>query len=283
MSDITDFLNSKAYSQCTIESYRRLLGLAEREIGDLLRLTPEQLRYWLYKHNDWGDNHRWVAYCAIRSYLRWRCGDSHPALNLKIKRRDTAPQRFLGDDSVVKILESFNTATPKGKRDLAIFCVLLDTGLRCSEVCNLEIKYLDLDACHLFVIIKGGKWGNATFSDYTRQVLIAWLAERKRIVSKSFRYVFCSVGGNTPGNKLTRDGLKVIVRGWAKNAGLSKLSPHDLRRTFAIMTTRNGAPSRIVQIAGRWSSIEMVERYTRGLTIDDIKPYLPIPRLVGLD
>lgn len=282
MSDITDFINSKPYSQCTIESYTRLITRAFNELGDLKTITADGLRQWLNKP-DWGDNHRWVAYCAIRSFLRWRYGDYHPALRLKIKRRETPPQRFLNDDNVKKLMESFNTGTPKGKRDLAIFCVLLDTGLRCSEVCNLEIKHLDLDNCHLSVIIKGGKWGNATFSPYTRQVLISWLAERKRFVSKSFRYVFCSIGGNTPGRKLTRDGLKTIMRGWAKHAGIAKLSPHDLRRTFAIMATRNGAPSRIVQIAGRWSSIEMVERYTRGLTIDDIKPYLPVTHILGLD
>lgn len=282
MSDITDFINSKPYSQCTIESYTRLITRAFNELGDLKTITADGLRQWLNKP-DWGDNHRWVAYCAIRSFLRWRYGDYHPALRLKIKRRETPPQRFLNDDSVKKLMESFNTSTPKGKRDLAIFCVLLDTGLRCSEVCNLEIKHLDLDNCHLSVIIKGGKWGNATFSPYTRQVLISWLAERKRFVEKSFRYVFCSIGGNTPGRKLTRDGLKTIMHGWAKHAGIAKLSPHDLRRTFAIMATRNGAPSRIVQIAGRWSSIEMVERYTRGLTIDDIKPYLPVTHILGLD
>jgi len=282
MSDITDFINSKPYSQCTIESYTRLITRAFNELGDLKTITADGLRQWLNKP-DWGDNHRWVAYCAIRSFLRWRYGDYHPALRLKIKRRETPPQRFLNDDSVKKLMESFNTSTPKGKRDLAIFCVLLDTGLRCSEVCNLEIKHLDLDNCHLSVIIKGGKWGNATFSPYTRQVLISWLAERKRFVEKSFRYVFCSIGGNTPGRKLTRDGLKTIMHGWAKHAGIAKLSPHDLRRTFAIMATRNGAPSRIVQIAGRWSSIEMVERYTRGLTMDDIKPYLPVTHILGLD
>lgn len=280
MSNITEFLNSKPYSQCTIDSYKRLLTQAVDELGDLQNVTAECLRQWLYSH-DWGDNHRWVAYCAIRSYLRWQYGDHHPALRLKIKRRETPPQRYLDDDSVTKLMESFNTSTPKGKRDLAIFCILLDTGLRCSEVCNLEIKYIDLDNCHLSVIIKGGKWGNATFSPYTRQVLIGWLAERRRIVPKSFRFVFCSIGGITPGCKLTREGLKTIMRGWAKNAGISKLSPHDLRRTFAIMATRNGAPSRIVQIAGRWSSIEMVERYTRGLSIDDIN--LPVTHIIGSD
>jgi integrase len=87
--------------------------------------------------------------------------------------------------------------------------------------------------------------------------------------------VFVGVGGSKPGQRLTTSGLRVIVRKWGDGAGLGQISPHVFRRTFATLATIGGAPSRMVQLAGRWSRIEEVERYTRALTLDRFYDYLP--------
>ena len=73
-------------------------------------------------------------------------------------------------------------------------------------------------------------------------------------------------------------GLQKIVEGWGLRLGV-RLSPHDLRRSFATLATIFGAPSRVVQAAGRWSDIQMVERYTRGLQLGAISPYFPVANL----
>jgi integrase len=80
---------------------------------------------------------------------------------------------------------------------------------------------------------------------------------------------------------LTTGGLRPVMRGWAKSAGIGRLSPHDLRRTFATVAIRLGAPSRIVQVAGRWSRLEMVERYTRTIEAADMDPWFPVNRAMG--
>jgi integrase len=59
-------------------------------------------------------------------------------------------------------------------------------------------------------------------------------------------------------------------------------SPHDLRRSFATLSSRLGAPSRIVQVAGRWSDLKMVEGYTQSLEASDFMPYDPVSRILGL-
>ena len=53
-----------------------------------------------------------------------------------------------------------------------------------------------------------------------------------------------------------------------------------LRRTFATLATENGAPTRVVQVAGGWKSLRMVERYTQALKQDAIKPFSPVDRLM---
>ena len=54
-----------------------------------------------------------------------------------------------------------------------------------------------------------------------------------------------------------------------------------MRRTFATLAIKNGAPTRLVQIAGRWKNIREVERYTRALDAADLEPYSPVGNLFG--
>ncbi len=75
---------------------------------------------------------------------------------------------------------------------------------------------------------------------------------------------------------MTRDGLGCITSTWGDKAGIGMLSPHDLRRTFAVLATRMHAPARVLQVAGRWSNIQMVERYTNAITADDFEEYFPV-------
>ena len=114
----------------------------------------------------------------------------------------------------------------------------------------------------------------ALYSDHTRSRLEDWIKVRPRFAKCSA--VFVGLKGRTPGQRLTRSGLQAIVAAWGKAAALPGLSPHVFRRTFAVLATRAGAPSRILQVAGRWSDINMVERYTRVINMDDIGPYLPM-------
>jgi integrase len=265
-----------SWARETKEKYRRAINLFIDETGDRNDLKPSELSQWLDKH-EWGSSSKWINLNAVKGYIKWRWGENQPALKLKIKRKDAGPQRTLNAQQVKTLLSHFNTNSMKGKRDVAIACLLLDTGLRCTEITNIELKYVDLENKSLNVIIKGGKWGRAVFSDYTKRELIEWV-----IVRTGEKWLFTSIGGNTPGKKLTRSGLQLIVKRWGINSEIGKLSPHDFRRTFATLAIKAGAPSRIVQVAGRWSSIELVERYTQVLEAESIEPYSPVMKAMDL-
>jgi integrase/recombinase XerD len=260
----------------TRDRYRRAINLYICELGDRKDLKASELGQWLDSH-PWGSSMKWITLNAVKGFIRYRWGNKHPALKLKIRRKDSGPQRTLNAEQVKKLLSHFDTTTIKGKRDLAMACLMLDTGLRCSEITNIELKYVDLDNKALMVIIKGGKWGKAVFSAYTTRELIEWI-----IVRTGEKWLFTSIGGNTPGKKLTRSGLQRIIKYWGIESEIGELSPHDFRRTFATLTIKAGAPSRIVQVAGRWSSIELVERYTRVLEAESIEPYSPVMKAMGL-
>ena len=271
---IDEFLATSGYSQSTIINYRKSLNFLLRENSNLKKLTPAIIKKWMDGH-EWGSSMQWVTLGAIRSYFRWRFGEKHPVLKLKIKRLDPPPQRVLNLKQAIALLESFDTSKPKGRRDLAICTLALDTGLRAAELCTLEVKYLDVQERNLMVRIKGGKFAQAVFSEYTANCLLSWLGDRKEITTNSPN-LFLALGGKRGGESITTGGLRVEMRGWAKRAGLKHLSPHDLRRSFAVLSTRRGAPSRVLQVAGRWANIDMVERYTKAIEPQDFDPYFPV-------
>lgn len=272
--DIDRWFSENSFSENTTEKYSRAINQIAAE-HNLETLTTQEFKTFLTRPQ-WGDSQRWLYYCAIKSFLRWRYGANHPALLLKIKRLDTEPQRSLTLEQVITLLASFDTTTEKGIRDLAICSLALDTGLRCSELCNLELSHLHTAICTLFARIKGARWEQACYSEHTARYLENWLSVRKTAANDKLKTVFCALGGNTPGQQLTRCGLSLIVKNWGKKSGLAPLSPHDLRRTFAILSTEAGAPSRLLQIAGRWKDLKMVERYTRNLQLKGFSPYLPL-------
>jgi integrase len=270
--DIETFLSSRPYAENTKDRYRRVLRELVLE-PDIQHWTPPRLLQFIQRPN-WGNSQQCLALEICKVYLRAAFGDDHPALITKLKRVRPKPQRTLTLEIAVILLASFNPHTAKGARDLAIACVALDTGLRVSELARILLAHTDLIARTIQVIVKGGQWQVAIFSPATANVIEKWLSFRKAYPGVNTLFVSTKTG--TP---LSTEGLKAIVKKWGRDIGI-KLSAHDLRRSFATLSTVLGAPSRVVQVAGRWSSIDMVERYTQGLDAHAITPYLPVTRLL---
>ena len=268
--EVQEFLASFPYAEMTKDSYGRVLvQLVELRLD---QLTAAELLSFVCRP-EWGSNMRYVALCACRRFISWRYGPRHAALSARVRPGVARRQRVLTVDLALELLASFDTSHAKGARDLSLAAVALDTGLRCSELCRLALPDVDLDRRVLQVIVKGGQWGSAVFSRETAQYIREWLVFRRPADGVMNLFV-----GSRSGLGLTREGLKKIVRDWGLSIGI-KLSPHDFRRSFATLSTIFGAPSRVVQVAGRWSGIEMVEHYTRDIQAREIEPYLPMARL----
>jgi len=139
MNIIQKFLDEKGYSHATEKSYSWVLSLFFKDhlVSSLGKFSTRDFRNWLDKNSSWGDNMRYLAYCSIRSFLRWKF-ENHPALKYKLRREKTPPQRTLNDKQIEKLYQFFDTSGfgrqgKKGVRDIAIFSMALDTGLRSLE------------------------------------------------------------------------------------------------------------------------------------------------------
>jgi len=273
---LDEFFTAHSWSPETQKGYRRMLTMFLEDVRDPQAMQAVDFKAWLEGHETWGENTRWLAYVAVRNYLRWRYGRQHPALRYRFRRREQGkPQRTLTYEQITRLVESLDTTTVKGRRDLALVLFMLDTGVRASEVCRLERQYLDLQERRFAVLGKGGRWREGVFGQQAAQALEQWLA-----VSPPSKAVFVSIGGKTPGRPLTPSGLKIIFRKLGKQAGIGLISPHDFRRTFATLAIRAGAPTRLVQVAGGWRSLEMVERYSRALVPQDFQQFFPVEQVL---
>jgi site-specific recombinase XerC len=249
--------------------------------GEIKDLKREELVQYLadWKRKGVGDSVLKVALNAFRSFYKFTRGNRSPAKTIPVPRPKKRLQRTLTGQQALALLETCDDGTPRGARNVAMVALMLDSGLRASEVCRLRIDRLSLEELKFQVIVKGGDEMEGVFSVETANLLSKWLAYREKYAKANT--VFVGFEGHRVGESLTVYGLRTIFRKLGQAAGLMRLSPHDLRRTFATLAHQMGAPTRMVQIAGRWNDILQVEQYTRALRPEDFAPYAPVSRLMN--
>lgn len=263
------------YSPNTVTSYTTSLtildiGLESATTSDLEAALATR------RASGAGDSTIAVTISALRAYYRWRGRDPNPAKGLRYPPDRTPPQRAITREQAERLMAACDTSSIRGRRDLAIIAVLLDTGLRATEVCRLEIPFVDLQGRRLSVTIKGGQLGYAVFSDYTAMCLASWLAVRPQT---SIAHVFVGLKRRTP---LTRRGLNEILASIGKMAGVPEISAHDFRRGGATLATLAGCPMHTLMLAWRWHDERTARRYLRTITPEAISPYSPVRRVMGL-
>lgn len=268
--DMENFLSSAfAYAETSQRTYRNVIPRILGNVQNPASLTAAELVN-LIKNSGWGNARQCVALAACKKYLAWKFGQSHPALSAKIKRNSGKAQRAITKEEADIILASFDTTTATGSRNLAIAALALDTGLRLSELCRVQQADTDTERRLLQVIVKGGQWELAVFSQQTALYIEHWKKYRATLSPKGHLFVNTFTGkGLTPG------GLQSIIKTWEKRTGLN-FSAHAFRRGFATIATENGATERDLMLGGRWKSSQMIARYTRTLKLENMRKYLPL-------
>ena len=283
---IDNFFCENTFSKATELTYRTqlrwLFDWMTTEKLSFGQLDGQAFKRYLSSKN-WGDASNYTASCAAKSFVRWKFGDKHKLLKVRVKRAKVRRQRTFTKDQVEKILAGLDTTTERGIRELAILSLIIDSGMRKCEICRSNIHDLDLDRRRLQIEIKGGSWEYATFSRATLACLQNWLVVREKILIEMNRrkeqHIFLSVGGPSRGKPLTDDALDHSLQALGVLVEIQN-SAHDFRRTFATLGSRNGAPDRILQVAGRWKNREMLERYTQAIEAEDMDPWFPMSRIM---
>ena len=150
-----------------------------------------------------------------------------------------------------------------GYRDKALVLCLLDTGVRATKLCDMNIEDLSItyDSIHI-INGKSGKHRSVFLGKKTRRALRVYL--RKRNDRSPALWITKS------SNRITYWGLREIIRRRAVKANIPKPKLHDFRRTFALECLRNGVDVYSLQKMMGHSDLQVLQRYL-AQTTEDIK------------
>jgi site-specific recombinase XerD len=201
---------------------------------------------------------------CINAYLRWlHTEHGQPLIKIPRLKEEQTVLATLTPEHVKRLLQF----SPRGrnlKRAHTLTLLLLDTGLRFAEALGLTWDRVDLDNLVLKVLGKGGKHRVVPISLECRKVLYRWRQQQQRVGDLVFptRSGIQSSQGNV-GRDVRLLGQRVGITG-------VRFSPHTFRHTFAVSYLRAGGNVLYLQRILGHSSLEMTNRYTRSLGIDDL-------------
>ena len=162
----------------------------------------------------------------------------------------------------IKIENEFNA------RDKAILELLYSSGIRISELTNMELSNIDLDECLIRIMGKGSKERIIPLGDYAINALSNYINNYRYILNKkNSSYVFL----NNRGGRLSRQFIFKTIKNECIKKGIKKnVSPHTLRHTFATHLLKNGADLRIIQELLGHENLSTTQIYTH-LSNDKLK------------
>ncbi len=188
--------------------------------------------------------------------------EQNPAEDISSPKIDKNLPTILTLEEINLMEESIDLSKNEGHRNLAIIETLYSTGLRVSELINLQISDIDINNKFLKITGKGDKTRIVPISDLMLKYISFYIENMRNFlaISKQYQnYLFL----NRRAKPLTRVMIFTIVKQIAESAGITKsISPHTFRHSFATHLVEGGADLRVVQEMLGHSSILTTEIYT---------------------
>ncbi len=296
---------AEAKSQQTIRWYRQKLAYFTTYLGgdscDLAEITRDQIRAFL-RHLQLeiksGQNnphrpeeskplsgHTVHGYArTLRAFFSWAERDgiiqSSPMKGMKMPKLPSLVVPSFADHEVKCLLDPASYEGAMKARNHTMIVVLLDTGIRVSELVGLQMGDLHLEEGYFTILGKGNKERNVPMGRKCRSAVETYLLkERPEPATPMVRNVFLSQHG-TP---LTQDWVYKILAGLCHKTGMRdrKVGPHTCRHTFAKRFLMNGGDLLTLQRILGHTSLEVVRMYVNLDTQDLLaqqKRFSPVDR-----
>ena len=274
---IDEFLHyvlvEKGYSNHTAAAYRNDLSqlrrhLVSKKVRSWYDVDRAQiLNYVLYlKGREYASSTVARKVASVKSFFHFLVGDGKlrddPTASVDSPSVDRHLPHPLSPTDVARLLaEPAKSDGPRALRDQAMLELMYATGMRASEVIELEVQALDLEAETVRCVGKGDKERVLPLYERVCELLRAYLENgRARLLhSPNEKALFV----NHYGRPLTRQGLWLIVKEYGEAAGIKRrVTPHVLRHSFATHMLDGGAGLREVQELLGHSNISSTQIYT---------------------
>ncbi len=260
------FLTAKEAQRCspwTLRHYRWTLKrfivwLAGYNITDASQLTPHHIRLFL------ADLQRqemaaWTIHDfarVIKTFCRFLQAEElipdNPMRRVAMPHMDDKILPAFASGDIQALLDACHNA-----RDRAIILVLLDTGVRASEFCALNIENVDLKTGTVMVRHgKGGKDRAVFLGARSRKALTRYMARRR--AAKPIEPLFSKLRG---GGRLAVSGLQTLLLRLGRVAEVKNCHPHTFRRTFALWSLRAGMNVYALQRIMGHSDLTILRQY----------------------
>lgn len=211
--------------------------------------------------------HRKIA--ALRTFFRYLCREGilevNPAKLVASPRVEHTLPNHLNIEQMVRFIETPETDTVLGKRDRAILELLYASGLRVSELVNLNLHDIDFTNQSVRVKGKGRKERVVPFGDHAQRALREYLGVRGELLVEADpeKADTLAVFMNYQGTRITTRSVGRMVDKYVKQcAVIHHISPHSLRHSFATHLLDAGADLRAIQELLGHVRLSTTQQYT---------------------
>ena len=286
---IDDFINyclfEKGLSDKTRESYTNDLlvytsYLKDKGIIDVEDIKSENIKEFLKERYETEKTttiaHNLTVIKNFHSYLlKQNIVKVNEAEFVERPKLRKALPKTLSVEDIDKLLD-IELKTVFDYRNKAMLELMYGTGLRVSEIVNLEVTDIDLTNCLIRIMGKGNKEREVPLGEYSIYYLNLYLDRRKEMLKKT---TCDKLFLNNHGKGMTRQGFFKNLKQILKEKGLNdEVSPHTLRHSFATHLINHGADLRSIQEMLGHADISTTKIYTRvsdDKVKDDYNKYHP--------
>ncbi len=252
------------YSKNTINTYLNALNHLNDEIKkDILKLTSKDIESFISElelESSSISNYLSAYKTFYNYYIKIGKISINPIDKVDTPKLSKHLPTYLTVEEVDKLLD-IEIKDAFSARNKSILELLYATGLRISELINLEFKNIDLNDCIVRIMGKGSKERIVPINDLAIKYLKIYVKDyrHKLVKTEQNNYVYL----NNHGKKMTRQGVFKMIKKRTLETGIKKdVSPHTLRHSIATHMLENGADLRIIQEFLGHESIGTTQIYT---------------------
>jgi len=261
----------KGLSDNTLKAYRSDLRAFSRWVETnsltVLQVLPEHINRYLVFLAETGRSARSQARllsCLRQLYIyliREQFITSDPTALIPLPKVGRLLPKYLSEKDVDALINAPDTATVLGLRDRAMLEIIYASGLRVSELVELQLSQLNLRQGVVRVQGKGDKQRLVPFGEQASEWLEKYLTESRGELLKQTQSDSLFVTNRK--KLMTRQAFWHLIKKYAFQAGINtELSPHTLRHAFATHLLNHGADLRVVQMLLGHSDISTTQIYT---------------------
>ena len=257
----------------TVEFYRDKLRewvtyFDSQEIKFISQINPNNLRDFLILLEERGHNSGGIHafYRSMKTFLRWYWDEmdletKNPISKVKAPRLTEEPLEGISKEDFALLVSQCKRNNFYGERDRAILLFLVETGVRASELCSINIE--DVNFADSSILVRQGKGRKPRFVFFgksCRKQLRKWLGFRG--VDGNALFI------NKESERIKYNTLREIMRRLSQRAGVEEPGLHDFRRAFCLACLKKGIPEiTIARLMGH-TTTQLIGRYAKQTTHD---------------